>query len=460
MLTGEAKASRLSLRGKVRPFDSVPGYHLRGTWRPPSDFAGGRMSPVQLRIDGRGGAANIATTLELAGGAVRADGAVRLGSPVRYSIRRGTVEHLEIPAGSSINARFTLLGAGTEPSTALVDAQVDLLSSTVAARRIDSLRADVTLRGGRLSVRTRGTAEGAGVALEADARPFETTTSFQVRRASLQQVDLQRLFPGLGITTRASVEASGSLADGLATFRADVRDSSGRVTLAGTSRPLDSVPTLELQDVRLEDVNLARLLNDPKFDSRLRGHMTGRARGTSLRDAASPPPSTSKAPRSGARCSEPGGPQSTLEGGKLRLDGRARRGAGQPGGEWDGRLHTHPRQRDRHGPRYPGRHRVRRTPPGERRPPHRYPRRALEHRGDRRQRRDSLQPSPCRPADRSLATLSPTESGFARVRLAQLLGHAEGPHRCARGGCDGARRPPCDRRDSRRRGRARLHRPA
>ena len=198
--TGEAKASRLSLRGKVRPFDSVPGYHLRGTWRPPSDFAGGRMSPVQLRIDGRGGAANIATTLELAGGAVRADGAVRLGSPVRYSIRRGTVEHLEIPAGSSINARFTLLGAGTEPSTALVDAQVDLLSSTVAARRIDSLRADVTLRGGRLSVRTRGTAEGAGVALEADARPFETTTSFQVRRASLQQLDLQRLFPGLGIT--------------------------------------------------------------------------------------------------------------------------------------------------------------------------------------------------------------------------------------------------------------------
>jgi hypothetical protein len=163
-------------------------------------------------------------------------------------------------------------------------ARVALLSSTVAGRRIDSLRADLTLSAGRLGVRGLGMVEGTAVALEADARPFDAAPSIHLRRAELRAVELQRLLPNLGMTTSATVVASGSLAGGVASIHADVRDSGGRATLAAVARPLDTVPSLELHELRLEDVNLARLLGDPRLDSRIQGNITGQAQGTDKRD--------------------------------------------------------------------------------------------------------------------------------------------------------------------------------
>ena len=180
------------------------------------------------------------STLELAGGKVAADGRVVLGSPVRYTVTRGTLEGVGIPEGDSLNARFTLRGAGVEPSSMAAQGRVDLLSSTIAGRRIDSLRTDLMLRNGRLDVRGRGMVEETAVSIEADARPFEQRSSVRVRRAELRSIELQRLFPALGLTTHADVIASGTLVGGIATIEADVRDSSGRITLAATARPLDS----------------------------------------------------------------------------------------------------------------------------------------------------------------------------------------------------------------------------
>ncbi len=320
-LTGDLKASRLDVRGTVRPFDSVPPYRLRGAWRPPTDFAGGKLSPVKVRLEGRGGEARLWSTAGLAGGTVSAEGALTLGSELRYDVRRGTIERVGIPAGSSLNARFTLRGSGTSPSAARAEARIDLLSSTIATRRIDSVRADLAFRDGRVRVHAEGVAEATEVALDADVRPFDATPSILVRRAELHRVDLPRLFPALGVAVSPSADVSGSLADGLAVFQAEVRDSSALVTLRGIARPLDPVPTIELEDVRFEEVNVGRLLNDPKFESRLRGRLTGRARGTSLRDAVATATLDLEGSEVRGTVLRTGRARATLKGGVLNLVG-------------------------------------------------------------------------------------------------------------------------------------------
>ena len=226
-LTGDLKASRLDVRGTVRPFDSVPPYRLRGAWRPPTDFAGGKLSPVKVRLEGRGGEARLWSTAGLAGGTVSAEGALTLGSELRYDVRRGTIERVGIPAGSSLECeihsagqRYESLGRtrrGANRSALLDDRDPPHRQCAGGSGAPD----------GRVRVHAEGVAEATRSLLDADVRPFDATPSILVRRAELHRVDLPRLFPALGVAVSPSADVSGSLADGLAVFQAEVRDSSG-----------------------------------------------------------------------------------------------------------------------------------------------------------------------------------------------------------------------------------------
>ena len=158
--------------------------------------------------------------------------------------------------------------------------------------------------------------QGGTVTLLATAHPFDSVTTFDIRRAALDSVDLGTLLgqPGfagpvtLGATgqgrwgasekfvkARVTIEPSrlghvdveeGSLDAELAGDRlgygAVVRTNAGVVTLQGDGRPMADVPAYQVREGRLESLDLGPLLGRDSLRTDLTARFTGSMAGSGL----------------------------------------------------------------------------------------------------------------------------------------------------------------------------------
>ena len=335
----------VSATGWARPFDSIPSYRLAGSAQRipgtaavaralagpegnPSLAVGFRLSGegktadsarVQGRVDltavhgdgGRepvghvtlrlaGGRLNLQPELLAGGGRVTAVGRVTLGDTVRYELRQGRIDGVDLGrlVGDSVAAplsgRFSVAGSGTTPEAARVTARLHFDELRHGGRRLERVDAVARLDRGRLHLDGDAALQGGRLELEAHARPFDSLPTYVVRRAALQRVDLGTFLGRpelagpvtLNISGRARwqegnrwararitlepsrlgrVELAGGgasvrLAGDRLTYDASLRGRGGVLTLAGGGTPGADVPTYRIREGRLASADLGALL--------------------------------------------------------------------------------------------------------------------------------------------------------------------------------------------------------
>jgi hypothetical protein len=335
----------VSATGRTRPFDSIPTYRLSGTaMRMPGTtpvarglagqdgnpvllvgfrIAGQGKRPDSARVEGRveltavrdsgeriqlghatlrlaGGQLQLRPELLAGGGSITAVGQVSLGDTMSYALRQGRIERVDLGklSGDTVSAplsgRFSLAGRGTAPAAAKVDARLQFDEVRYGERRLDSLEAVARLDRGRLRVQGSAVLQGGRLTLDARGRPFDSTASYVLRRASLERADLGTFLgrPDLAgpvtlhLTGQGSwrqdhrsvqakltvdpsrlgqVEVSGGKADvQLAgqrlSYDAALSTSGGALSLAGDGSPSATVPAYRVRQGRLTGVDLGKLL--------------------------------------------------------------------------------------------------------------------------------------------------------------------------------------------------------
>ena len=366
-LHGELLGGTVRAEGWARPFDSVPSYRLaggalglEGTEAVARTLAGGEGEPaldLRFRVSGNGlapreadlrgrfdlaavrsggdrtslgsaslslagGRLEVRPELRVAGGTIGGAATARLGDTITYQVRRGTVEGVDLgklmgdTVAAPLNGRFQLSGRGTAPEDAVVTASLELDELRYAARRIERVIARARVDRGRAAVELRGALQGGRLTVEASARPFDSVTAFQVRRAALDSVDLGTLLgrPDLAgpVTLAGSgggswsetaravkgsltvapsrlgrVEVTGGtaaaeLSGERLTWDAGLRTSGGSVSIAGEGRPLAKVPSYTLRQGRADSLDLGALLGNDSLSTALNARFTGSLTGTVL----------------------------------------------------------------------------------------------------------------------------------------------------------------------------------
>ncbi|PSQ99076.1 MAG: hypothetical protein BRD48_05055 [Bacteroidetes bacterium QS_9_68_14] len=281
---GGLRGASFAAEGTVRPFGQPPAYDLDGRFQN-LDLArfsegSGQRSDLdgRLSVEGYGTSvaeANVTAQLRLGGSRVNRfaidegqftarliDGGLRLqarvrspegtadvdgrvaltADPVRYQIREGRVQNLDVAAlagdttRSSITGTFRLDGSGTTPQGDLrLDvAGLQLTDSYYGPYVINATNLDAAVAGGRVALDGQADLEGGSFALSnAVVYPFAATPSFSVGSASFQDVNIGRL----GQYRGGDVEQSSSL-NGSVTLDGQGLDPQ-TMSLAGTAR-LDS----------------------------------------------------------------------------------------------------------------------------------------------------------------------------------------------------------------------------
>ena len=366
-LRSELHGGSVRAGGWVRPFDSVPSYRLNGgavgiegTEAVARTLAGEAGDPVldlrftvsgdglapreadlgghvelaavrtggervalgDARIDLEGGRLELRPELLVAGGTVSGVATARLGDTVTYEVRRGTIAQVDLgrlmgdTVAAPLTGRFRLSGRGTAPEEAVVTATLELDELRYAARRIEHVLARVRVDGGRALVNLRGALQGGRLAVEASARPFDSVTTFQVRRAALDSVDLGTLLgradlagpvtlagSGRGTWGEAAravqgtltvapsrlghIEVTGGTVDArLAgerlTWNGALHTSGGSVSLAGEGRPLAETPSYLVREGRADSLDLGALLGNDSLSTALTARFTASLAGTAL----------------------------------------------------------------------------------------------------------------------------------------------------------------------------------
>ncbi|HEX6668792.1 MAG TPA: hypothetical protein VF061_04510, partial [Gemmatimonadales bacterium] len=323
-LAGEDGEPQLDLRFSLRGNGVVPREaDLRGEIRLAAVKRGGERVPL-----GDAGIRLVAGRLELrpellvAGGTIGGIATARLGDTVTYQVRRGTIDRVDLgrlmgdTVVAPLSGRFRLSGRGTSPEEAAVTATFELDEVRYAARRVEEVVARARVDGGRAVLDLRGTLQGGRLAVEASARPFDSVTTFQVRRAALDSVDLGTLLGrpdlagpvtlagsggGTWSETERAVQGTLTLApsrlghvevtDGTAgaelrgerlTWNAALRSSGGALSLAGEGRPLAEVPSYTVRQGRADSLDLGVLLGNDSLSTALSAKFAGSLTGTVL----------------------------------------------------------------------------------------------------------------------------------------------------------------------------------
>jgi translocation and assembly module TamB len=240
-LTGALDSGSVRASGRARPFDSIPSYRLAGSAvglpgsgavaRALSGADGEPSLGVNFRLAGRGTSPDSAAvrgrvdlsalrradapvplghvTLRLAsgrlelrpellagGGTITAVGHVTLGDTLRYELRDGRLDRIDVGAlagdtvAAPLSGRFVLAGRGTAPAAAVVTASLQLDELRYGARRLERVQLEARLDRGRLRLKGDGALQGGRILLEALGRPFDSTATYVIRRAGLESVDL------------------------------------------------------------------------------------------------------------------------------------------------------------------------------------------------------------------------------------------------------------------------------
>ncbi|MFL5515818.1 MAG: translocation/assembly module TamB domain-containing protein [Gemmatimonadales bacterium] len=249
-LSGDLAGIGLRADGWARPFDSIPSYQLAGraqgipgTEAAARALAGADGDPVLevgFRVAGQGAStedARVRGRIQLA--AVREGGErVDLGkAALALADRRLELRPTLLVAGGRVTG-VALATLGDTMTYALRDGRVERVD--VGRLMGDTLAAPLT---GRFALQGRGTAPEAAVV---------STT-----------VDLDQLTYGARRLDR--VQGTLRLARGKA--QVDVRGGlqGGTLTLAGTGRPFDSIPTFTISRATLDSVDLGTLMGQPQL---------------------------------------------------------------------------------------------------------------------------------------------------------------------------------------------------
>ena len=366
-LRSELLGGTLRAQGWARPFDSVPSYRLEGgatglegTEAVARTLAGEEGEPelsVGFRIGGDGiapreadlegsltlaavrsggervplggagvrleeGRLEVRPELLVAGGAIGGVATATLGDTLTYEVRRGTIEGVDLgrlmddTVAAPLNGRFQLSGRGTSPKAAVVAASLRLDELRYAARRVEEVVARATVEGGRATLDLRGALQGGRLRVEASARPFDSVTTFQVRRAALDSVDLGTLLdrPDLagpvtltgrgggswGETARAvrgsltvapsrlghievtEGSAGAKLAGERLTWSAELQTSGGALAVEGVGSPLAESPSYVVREGQADSLDLGVLLGNDSLSTSLNARFSGEVAGTAL----------------------------------------------------------------------------------------------------------------------------------------------------------------------------------
>lgn len=366
-LNGQVFGGSVTAGGWARPFDSVPSYRLNGgalglqgteaaakalageAGNPRLDLRfrvrGEGISPREADLDGRvelaairtdsgrvslgdaaielqGGRLEVRPELLVAGGRVSGLATARLEDTITYQVRQGRIDRVDLgrlmgdTVSAPITGRFTLTGKGVAPDEASVAARLEMDELRYAARRVEQVIAQARLERGRALLDLRGTLQGGRLTLLATARPFDSTTTFDIRRASLDSVDLGTLLgrpdlagpvtlagTGAGrwgeaqraVKGRVTVQPSrlghvdvneGSVIAELAgdrlTYSGSLRTNGGSIALEGEGHPLAEVPSYVVRNGRAEALDLGALLGRDSLDTDIAARFTGSLTGTGM----------------------------------------------------------------------------------------------------------------------------------------------------------------------------------
>jgi autotransporter translocation and assembly factor TamB len=276
-LRGSVEGGSVSANGRIRPFDSIPQFRLRGdaTGVPGTEAvartlagdAGEPVLSVHFQLEGSGfSAANrrLSGRVELAAlrkdgeraplghstvalgngrleahpelylgrGTITADVIARLGDTVSYEVRRGTIDRVnlgELMADTSlapVSGRFSVWGQGLAPTEAIALARLELDELRYGSRTLERVTGSARLAAGRAHIQLGTMMQGGRLAVDAEARPFQRTRMFTLSRASLTDVDLGTFFGRPDLAGPVTLHLTGS-----GHSRGDIRAFRGRLTV-------------------------------------------------------------------------------------------------------------------------------------------------------------------------------------------------------------------------------------
>ncbi|MFL5459495.1 MAG: translocation/assembly module TamB domain-containing protein [Gemmatimonadales bacterium] len=267
---------RVAGSGRIRPFDSIPEYRLRGTATdlPGSSAVARKMSgdslasglEVGFQLAGAGiststakvtgkvtftatqeddpiplgqatfslarGRLDLDPELLLGGGTVTAHAVAHLGDTLTYEVRNGKIDRVDLArlgadtTTGPLSGRFSLRGCGTAPDQAVASLRLDFDELRYGAHRIEKLSGQARLARGTARLAFGGPLEGGRIVLEADARPFAQTKTFLLRGASLERVDLGSFLGRPDLAGPVTLRATGS-----GRVRGNSRSVKGRLTV-------------------------------------------------------------------------------------------------------------------------------------------------------------------------------------------------------------------------------------
>ncbi|HEU4525012.1 MAG TPA: hypothetical protein VFR62_08315, partial [Gemmatimonadales bacterium] len=248
---------------------------------------------VQARLVG--GAAEVRGRVGATGGllTLRANG--RLGREPRYRIEGDITPAMDLAAllgagtPSALSGGFVLDGQGTRPETMRGSARLSPRGS-YGSHQFARTDLTVELASGTARLTGRGFLNGAWVELGVTGRPFDTEPALTVKSLRFRHLDVARLTgsgPATDLSGTATLTArgrdlrglrsrgelflgpsrigahaidtgavAGSLARGDLDLRLSLRSPAGALALAGTARPLDSVPRYAVREATFHEVEL------------------------------------------------------------------------------------------------------------------------------------------------------------------------------------------------------------
>jgi translocation and assembly module TamB len=253
------------------------------------------------------------------GGRITGVGRVTLGDTIAYALRDGRIDRVDLGAlvgdtnSAPLSGRFTLAGRGATPLAARLAAGLQFDEMRYGDRRIERVDVRLRLESGRLRLTGDGAVQGGRVVLEALGRPFDSTSSYVLRRAEIDGVDLGTFLgrpalagpvtlaltgrARLGVQTR-NVEARLTLersrmgrveiSGGGANLRLDgrrlvydgsVRSNAGDLSAAGEGSPGARSPAYRVREGRLAGIDLGALLGRPDLRTALNATFSGELAG-------------------------------------------------------------------------------------------------------------------------------------------------------------------------------------
>jgi translocation and assembly module TamB len=214
-----------------------------------------------------------------------------------------------------LSGRFSFAGRGVAPAEAVASLRIELDELRYGAGHVEQMSGLARLDRGRARIDFRGTLQGGRLTIDADARPFDSTAAFNLRRASIERVDLGTFLGRPDLAGPVTVRASGSgrwsvgarslegrvtvepsrlgrievtagsfdarLRGERLTYDGSLRTNAGALALAGEGRPLAEIPWFAIGRGRADSLELGTLLGRPDLRTGVNARFTGAVTGGS-----------------------------------------------------------------------------------------------------------------------------------------------------------------------------------